>query len=234
MILVNGRWKIRNPKTNRLVLTTSKLAKDIIREISPPIPNDCLEIIARMVPLDVIKVSKFFRDSVLQSQQLTNAKIYGKYLLRYLTSGIDYYIHRKLTLYGYDGHQLSIEIKDTSDYVRTFTITSTYDKKIYTFKRNKRFVTINAFSLRASLPITFVRKINHILNNLKNFSSTTYFRINKNKCYNKWMRLGRPAGAFDLFDIYTFSQLPSLSNKRIYEPVVIKEWTEKIHEFNRV
>jgi hypothetical protein len=45
------------------------------------------------------------------------------------------------------------------------------------------------------------------------------------------MRLGRPAGEFDLFDIYTFSQLPI---NRIDEPVVVKEWTEKIHEFNRV
>ena len=231
MILVNGRWKIRNPKTNRLVLTTSKLAKDIIREISPPIPNDCLEIIARMVPLDVIKVSKFFRDSILESQQLHNAKLYGSYLLRYITSGINYYIHRKLTLYGYDGHELSIDIKDTSDNFRTFTITSSYDNKIYKFKRAKRGITITTFKLRPNLSIIFTRKINNILNNLKNFSSTTYFRIHTHKCYNRWMRLGRPAGAFELFDIYTFSQLPI---NRIDDPLVVKEWQDKIREFNRV
>ena len=231
MILINGRWKIRNPKTNRLVLTTSKLAKDIIREISPPIPNDCLEIIARMVPLDVFKVSKFFRDSVLQSQQLHNAKLYGSYLIRYITSGINYYIHRKLTLYGYDGHELSIDIKDTSDNKRTFTITSSYDTKSYTFKKLKRNVTITTFNLRPNLSITFTRKINNILNNLKNFSSTTYFRIHANKCLKKWFSLGKPGGAFELFDIHTFSQLPI---NRIDDPLVVKEWTDKIREFNRI
>ena len=95
----------------------------------------------------------------------------------------------------------------------------------------KRYITIHVFRLRANLSIAFTRKINNILNNLKNFNSTTYFRMNTYKCYNRWMRLGRPAGAFELFDIHTFSQLPI---NKIDEPLVVKEWNDKIREFNRV
>ena len=206
MILVNGIWKIRNPKTNRLVLTTSKLGKDILRESAPPIPNDCLEIIAKMVPLDVIKVSKFFRDSV--SKQIAKAKLYGNYLNRYICSALHYYhFHRKITFNSNDGHQLSIEFKDTSDGKRTFTIASSYDDKIYTFQKIKSRME-SKFSLRKNIPITFARKINHILNNLKECTTVTYFRVKQFHCYLLWMDLGRPNELFKLFDIYTFSNLP--------------------------
>ena len=206
MILVNGRWKIRNPKTNRLVLTTSKLAKDIIRESAPPIPNDCLEIIAKMAPLDVFKVSTFFRDSV--SDQIIKAKLCGDYLNRYIRSALHYYyVHRKITFNSNDGHQLSIEFKDVVDGKRTFTIASSYDDKIYTFQKTK-YLMESKFSLRKNIPITFARKINNILNNLKEYTTVTYFKVKIYQCYQLWVDLGRPDGAFPLFDIYRFSNLP--------------------------
>jgi hypothetical protein len=206
MILVNGRWKIRNPKTNRLVLTTSKLAKDIIREISPPIPNDCLEIIAKMIPLDVIKVSTFFRDIV--TEQIAKAKLYGNYLNRYMCSALKYYyVHRKITFNGYDGHQLSIEFKDTTDNKRTFTITSSYDDKIYTFQK-KIWCMVKIFRLRKNIPIDFARKINHILHNVKECTTVTYLKVDQYEFYNFWVQLGNQDGSYHLFDLTTLSNLP--------------------------
>ena len=227
MILSNGRWKIRNSKTNRLVLTTSKLGIDIIRENAPFISNDCLEIIAKMSALDVFKVSKFFKNTV--EQQINRAKSYGRYLKQYLIRAIHYFVHRKITLYGYDGHDVSIEFKDDSTNKRTFTITSSYDNKSYTFTRCRQYFLIDTFHLRAMIPITFARKINNILNSFKNFSTNTYFRVNKNKCYMKWILLGRPDREFKLFDIYAFSNRDFISIK---EPCFIKAWAKEIEELN--
>jgi len=202
MILVNGRWKIRNPKTNHLVLTTSKLGKEIIRESAPPIPNDCLEIIAQMAPLDVYKVSKFFKDIV--TEQIAKAKLYGKYLNRYMCSALNYYyVHRKITFTGYDGHQLSIEFKDTTDNKRTFTIASSYDDKIYTFQK-KIWCMVKIFRLRKNIPIDFARKINHILHNVKECTTVTYLKVKQYDCYMLWQELGRPVQ----FDISTIYNLP--------------------------
>ena len=63
-------------------------------------------------------------------------------------------------------------------------------------------------TLRKIIPITIARKINHMLNNVKEYTTITYFRVREFICYQLWNNLGRQGDKFKLFDIYRFSNLP--------------------------